>query len=380
MNKEAPNQVWPTPSLAFPTAAAQPLLVPTTRSLWANPFCLDFSFQQQLPSPNLAPLDHCFCLAPENCPHLPPPFPFDSNNTGLLGNRQPIDDQHLCQPGPASNLCREYPQLPTPIVPPPSLFQNPFIECLPPSESSGAISAFSPSDLSPDDRLDLSRMSNSNWDYSGLPLPRQTEPNSDDYLHALVTNDFSSPSLPPLSPRLLRPHSDYRRALQRQAEVGLIGDLPTTTNTTNGVNNSGASHNPIHIDLDHTSSSPPPSLSPVANMPSTRAKRTREASIADASETYPAKRRRSSRTPARPTISTKRLPATATSSASIFAETLDDDSDCEAGIEIVDLAGIEEIPQKPVLEPKEDNNVKLGGFQCVICMDDVTALSVTYCG
>jgi hypothetical protein len=31
-------------------------------------------------------------------------------------------------------------------------------------------------------------------------------------------------------------------------------------------------------------------------------------------------------------------------------------------------------------EPKEDARVKLSAFQCVICMDNVTTLTVTHCG
>lgn len=47
--------------------------------------------------------------------------------------------------------------------------------------------------------------------------------------------------------------------------------------------------------------------------------------------------------------------------------------------DIIDLAGSNEAPEE-VKVPKEDNRVKLSAFQCVICMDDVTALTVTHCG
>ncbi|KAK1731409.1 uncharacterized protein BDZ83DRAFT_565071 [Colletotrichum acutatum] len=46
--------------------------------------------------------------------------------------------------------------------------------------------------------------------------------------------------------------------------------------------------------------------------------------------------------------------------------------------DIIDLAGPNEVPEE-VKVPKEDNRVKLSAFQCVICMDDVTALTVTHC-
>lgn len=35
---------------------------------------------------------------------------------------------------------------------------------------------------------------------------------------------------------------------------------------------------------------------------------------------------------------------------------------------------------KPPCEPEEDNRTKLGAFQCVICMDNVTNLTLTHCG
>jgi hypothetical protein len=45
--------------------------------------------------------------------------------------------------------------------------------------------------------------------------------------------------------------------------------------------------------------------------------------------------------------------------------------------EIINLEDTEEVPE---WKPKPDNSVKLSAFQCVICMDDVTDLTVTYCG
>ncbi|KAI1324889.1 hypothetical protein F5Y16DRAFT_411784 [Xylariaceae sp. FL0255] len=47
--------------------------------------------------------------------------------------------------------------------------------------------------------------------------------------------------------------------------------------------------------------------------------------------------------------------------------------------ENVDLTNATEVPDE-LKAPKEDNRVKLGKFQCVICMDDTTALTVTHCG
>lgn len=56
----------------------------------------------------------------------------------------------------------------------------------------------------------------------------------------------------------------------------------------------------------------------------------------------------------------------------------------ESKYQVIDLVDKDEVPEEtaePEPEPpKEDNTVKLGAFQCVICMDDVTDLTVTHCG
>ncbi|KAK2050687.1 hypothetical protein LZ31DRAFT_547969 [Colletotrichum somersetense] len=47
--------------------------------------------------------------------------------------------------------------------------------------------------------------------------------------------------------------------------------------------------------------------------------------------------------------------------------------------EVIDLADTNEVPEE-LKAPKEDKRIKISAFQCVICMDDVTALTVTHCG
>ncbi|GAW23596.1 hypothetical protein ANO14919_131700 [Xylariales sp. No.14919] len=49
--------------------------------------------------------------------------------------------------------------------------------------------------------------------------------------------------------------------------------------------------------------------------------------------------------------------------------------DCEK----IDLTNATEVPAE-LMAPKVDNRVKIGTFQCAICMDDATALTVTHCG
>lgn len=45
----------------------------------------------------------------------------------------------------------------------------------------------------------------------------------------------------------------------------------------------------------------------------------------------------------------------------------------------LDLTNATEVPEE-LQEPHQDNRIKLAAFQCVICMDDVTNLTVTHCG
>ncbi|KAK7415884.1 hypothetical protein QQX98_005573 [Neonectria punicea] len=45
----------------------------------------------------------------------------------------------------------------------------------------------------------------------------------------------------------------------------------------------------------------------------------------------------------------------------------------------IDLTEATEVPED-LRKPVEDNRIKLVAFQCVICMDDVTTLTVTHCG
>ncbi|ODA82560.1 hypothetical protein RJ55_01067 [Drechmeria coniospora] len=45
----------------------------------------------------------------------------------------------------------------------------------------------------------------------------------------------------------------------------------------------------------------------------------------------------------------------------------------------IDLTSTNEVPEE-LTKPATDNRVKLSAFQCVICMDDVTTLTVTHCG
>lgn len=45
----------------------------------------------------------------------------------------------------------------------------------------------------------------------------------------------------------------------------------------------------------------------------------------------------------------------------------------------IDLTEVNEVPEE-LKKPEKDNRIKIAAFQCVICMDDVTTLTVTHCG
>jgi hypothetical protein len=66
----------------------------------------------------------------------------------------------------------------------------------------------------------------------------------------------------------------------------------------------------------------------------------------------------------------------------LFGENLvTQDSDGFDGEDLttIDLTETNEVPAE-LQRPKVDNRIKLSKFQCVICMDDATALTVTHCG
>lgn len=51
----------------------------------------------------------------------------------------------------------------------------------------------------------------------------------------------------------------------------------------------------------------------------------------------------------------------------------------EEGHDGIDLCDAAEVPEE-LKAPKVDTRTKIGKFQCVICMDDASSLTVTHCG
>ncbi|KAI1090838.1 hypothetical protein F5B19DRAFT_297420 [Rostrohypoxylon terebratum] len=199
-----------------------------------------------------------------------------------------------------------------------------------------------------------------------LPQPNRHIPElgrDDPYLFALANGEFSSPSLPPInsSPRI--PTRLQSLNLPRPLEVGEA--MPVQTRDQRA--SKGHLINATKKQSDTLSRN-----SNVLNMPPSGRKRgppdTRSAA---------AKRRRSS---ASSPASGDKTKSKRFSDVSPF---LDDeptsDPANEHAHEAIDLSNAADVPDD-LLANKCDNRVKIGKFQCVICMDDASHLTVTHCG
>ena len=200
----------------------------------------------------------------------------------------------------------------------------------------------------------------------------------DQYLASLATGNFSSPSLPPLSnlpsPTALSPFSRSSWTVAGQ-------EMPPPAARRRPSNRVGAVDLPKREpDFGTTNPSVDPSIPP-ATMPPT----TRRRSLASGTDPAVRKRRPSAATSPsnRPSKARRKAPlAGHNNESSPFDDDVDDDLNGlggKGGSETIDLSNATEVPVE-LLAPKVDNRVKIGKFQCVICMDDTTALTVTHCG
>ncbi|KAF2972530.1 hypothetical protein GQX73_g971 [Xylaria multiplex] len=193
----------------------------------------------------------------------------------------------------------------------------------------------------------------------------------DDYLTALATHDFSSPSLPPLS------SSPSPTALSPSGESRFTAEMPVSP-ARKRVSNRGG---PVDLtkeepDFESQNSSVDSSI-PLATMPPT----TRRQSLTGVADSAIRKRRPSAATsPSSRPIKARRKapPIDCDDQPSPF----DDDEipglNGHDGSETIDLSNATEVPAE-YMAPPVDNRVKLSKFQCVICMDDTTSLTVTHC-
>ena len=56
-----------------------------------------------------------------------------------------------------------------------------------------------------------------------------------------------------------------------------------------------------------------------------------------------------------------------------------DDEDDEDDVQIIDLSNTDKVPEE-IMKPAVDNSVKLSGYECIICMDRCSDITVTHCG
>ncbi|KAL2205082.1 hypothetical protein CC79DRAFT_1370900 [Sarocladium strictum] len=200
-------------------------------------------------------------------------------------------------------------------------------------------------------------------------------------LDILMGDNFSSPSSHPslvhapswqLESGQFSPTSGTRsgRAAD-QARSSLLTPSRTTTQQTDFTTESVIITDDEDEEEDHT-----PNTSFSDDMPPT----TRRGSHQSVQAEPPAKRRRTS-TNHQPNLGTgDKIAPIKLDDDNIFTD-LPTKKHKEAAIDDIptlDLTNATEVPEE-LQEPTKDNRIKLAAFQCVICMDDVTNLTVTHC-
>ncbi|KAH8686820.1 hypothetical protein BGZ61DRAFT_533497 [Ilyonectria robusta] len=248
-----------------------------------------------------------------------------------------------------------------------------------------------------------------------LPDPFGTsQPGSasvDDDLSAFAEDDFSSPSsypsfAEPAAPRVPRPsHSQTRPSEQaprplpsapcpstsaapRNPSGACILNLNFTapqrsTTQLSSSTTAGESQSTLQTvdSFDDSGLFDSPSSSFSETMPETR-RRPPPAAPHDA--VHANKRRRTSQTHSKPPSRRKHQPLDSKDvDDSLFEpgqRPVTPGADARAGeFTTIDLTDANEVPEE-LRKPVEDKRIKLAAFQCVICMDDASTLTVTHCG
>ncbi|KAK3333229.1 hypothetical protein B0T19DRAFT_120228 [Cercophora scortea] len=221
----------------------------------------------------------------------------------------------------------------------------------------------------------------------------QREPTSDDWLNELATREFSSPSIPAQSPR-------WVGGVDNSANLPGLSRLSTST-TVLGNHQAGRDQFgrggdtvlPRRQSLQAESQDPsiPLGLHPIPpEMPATRRSSGRNSAaerpdIETITSSSPVSNTRSIQNTlqqgsARAVGKRKRDSAEDPPPKTSRGLT-DDDIFGDNEIKTIDLADTDKVPDEHRSQkPKPKNMVKLSSFQCVICMDDVTDLTVTHCG
>lgn len=216
------------------------------------------------------------------------------------------------------------------------------------------------------------------WTSYHRPAPPPAEPriNNDDYFLDLLNRDFSDPSIFADSP---------------QGASNIASPAQQAGPFTNAVPQSA------HLTSDHPWSSIPDqdfadlftsSPAPAGDMSTRRASRRnqpRDEASSPPQEisglSFPAAAPATAASRSRGTpVTPKKEPLPATGKRKRQAEPLRDRDFFDDDIKVVDLVDTEEVPESVSKPKKRKNEVRLGCFQCVICMDDVKSLTVTHCG
>ncbi|POR38702.1 Helicase-like transcription factor [Tolypocladium paradoxum] len=209
------------------------------------------------------------------------------------------------------------------------------------------------------------------------------------FLGDLVENDFSSPSsYPPFLNPPAGTGSQAGQALsqpqfavtvrpgsaapaRRSAACDRTFAGPSLSTTQLSASSVGDSQNTLFTDefgeellsSESTQSSftemPPPRLRDIMNAPK------------------PTKRRRVTGTGDQ-LADSKPLALPQPSDDDVFGDNNLDDADLEE-LTTIDLTEATEVPEE-LKKPEVDKRIKISAFQCVICMDDATTLTVTHCG
>ncbi|KAI1645328.1 uncharacterized protein F4817DRAFT_182718 [Daldinia loculata] len=200
------------------------------------------------------------------------------------------------------------------------------------------------------------------------PHTQLPHPNGDDYyLAALADGDFSSPSLPPINSSPLPPTRSHIPHLPKPLEVG---EAMPTTGPRCSRSNKG------HL-VDLTKEEPDfDSISGVD--PTTPAMPPRKRAAVGANSDSASKRRRTSQSSLQNSSRSTRLKWKPNDQNPFVDDGCSGPAN-DDGHETIDLSNAAEVPPE-LMAPKVDNRIKIGKFQCVICMDDTSYLTVTHCG
>ncbi|KAK3357591.1 hypothetical protein B0T25DRAFT_163916 [Lasiosphaeria hispida] len=308
-----------------------------------------------------------------------PPSLFGASPNGLGTSsftNSPLTGQIPSCPGRPANrqsaFTQRYPTAPTPRATLPTL---PF------PASFGNI----PTASNAADSLPRSPWGHPSFGGFGNPFsPIQVESNSDDYyLNELATRDFSSPSIFTQSP-----HDTQNTANLSLGLSGLSNNFAPASDPGIEQSEAGLGGNDFKRetapDEDDIPSSPSPTGTGSASSNMSTRPRARRSTRADAGETErPISSSISARGKAHPSsrlesgqTAPKKRKRTEAEQPKVEEDGFEEDKD----VAFVDLADTEKVPDTLLNPLKPKNEIKLSAFQCVICMDDVTNLTVTHCG